>query len=303
MNFISGPIPFKHLNILTRLNRYHFIKLSKRLFDHYGRHIDNMRLRLTKLNFLIGRQSLPSAAFSQCISEIVRIFYSIDLIIYCRRFSAHASAKRSAIVHFGLLLTALRHKIRIRHCQHCAGRFDNPNNHTRRIHMRILTLATAAAAVVLSGCAASPELISCLEPNRRVVVEVSGIKIKPPPKNKPNAKPGRDNVMLRALAQGDLAWDVGEATLKAGGKKEMDKLVKTLTEGTRRDKRAVKVGSVVITGYVDRTEAEDGLSNLDEERAKAVTDYLVQKGIDPKIIFWEGKDERNPVPVTKFCAA
>lgn len=167
--------------------------------------------------------------------------------------------------------------------------------------MRMLPLAAAVAAVVLSGCAVSPETIGCLQPNRRVVVEVGGMKIKPPPKEKPSAKPGRENVMLRAMAQGDSAWDYGSAALKDGGKAEMDKLVKTIREGAGRDKRPTNVGSVVVTGHTDRTEAEDGKTNLDEDRAKAVKDYLVQKGIDSKLIFWEGKDAKEPVPVTKFC--
>jgi len=30
-------------------------------------------------------------------------------------------------------------------------------------------------------------------------------------------------------------------------------------------------------------------------------DYLVSKGLDPKLMFWEGKGAKEPVPVTKFC--
>jgi hypothetical protein len=42
--------------------------------------------------------------------------------------------------------------------------------------MKTLPLAAAvAAAVVVSGCAVSPETLSCMQPNRRVVVEVGGI--------------------------------------------------------------------------------------------------------------------------------
>ena len=68
--------------------------------------------------------------------------------------------------------------------------------------MKMLPLAAALAAVAVSGCATSPETLSCMQPNRRVVVEVGGIKAKPPVK--PGAKPGRQAVMLKALAQGDL---------------------------------------------------------------------------------------------------
>ena len=165
--------------------------------------------------------------------------------------------------------------------------------------MKMLPLAAAVAAVVMSGCATSPETLSCMQPNRRVAVEVGGTKEKPA---KPGAKKGRpDNVMLKALAQGDSAWDYGGATLKTGGKADLDKLVKSINEGSSRDKRPTKVSSVIITGHTDKFEADEGKTSLDEQRAEAVRDYLSSKGLDRKLMFWEGKDASQPVPVTKFC--
>lgn len=167
-----------------------------------------------------------------------------------------------------------------------------------------LALACGAMTVFVSGCASmggSPELIECLQPNRRVVVEVGGIKPKPPPKNKPNAKPGRQPVVLRALAQGNNAWDPGGAVLKDGGKAELDRLVNLAAKGTRRDKRATRIGSIIIVGHTDRLESADGQDGLAEARARAVRDYLIGKGLDGKLMFWEGKGSREPVPVTKFC--
>src|SRR3990172_11462474 len=100
--------------------------------------------------------------------------------------------------------------------------------------MRALALAVAAAATVLGGCATtSPETITCFQPNRRVVVEVGGIKVKPAPKPKPGAKPGkpgRQSVMLKALVQGNSAFDPGSAVLKDDGKKERDRLVNTVEQ-------------------------------------------------------------------------
>ena len=168
--------------------------------------------------------------------------------------------------------------------------------------MKLMPLGAASLAVLITGCAASPELTSCLQPNRRVVVEVGGIKVKPPPKNKPAAKPGRENVLLKTFVQGDQAWEYGGAVLKDGGKTELDKLVKLVNEGTKRDTRPTKVGSVIVAGHIDRLESDAGMKNLDEDRAKAVKNYLVSKGVDSKLVFWEGKDDREPVPVTKFCA-
>ena len=165
--------------------------------------------------------------------------------------------------------------------------------------MKMLPLAAAVAAVVLSGCATSPETLSCMQPNRRVQVEVGGFKVKPAPK--PGAKVGRDNVMLKALAQGDGAWDFGAAALKPGGKAELDKLVKTINEGAGRDKRPTTVNAIIIVGHIDRVELSDGKTSLDERRAEAVRDYLASKGLNQKLMFWEGKDASEPVPVTKFC--
>lgn len=169
-----------------------------------------------------------------------------------------------------------------------------------------LGLIGVVASGLLGACATtgSPEQISCLQPNRRVSVEMGGIKIKPAPKPKPGAqpgKPGREPVMLAALAQGDSAFDPGSAVLKAGGKAELDKLVKTAAQGAGRDKRPTAVGSVVISGHSDRLEADEGDNSLSENRAKAVMEYLVSKGVNPKLVFWEGVGSRHPMPVTKFC--
>jgi OOP family OmpA-OmpF porin len=40
---------------------------------------------------------------------------------------------------------------------------------------------------------------------------------------------------------------------------------------------------------------------LSERRAVVVKDYLVSTGVDQKVIFWEGKGPKQPIPVTKFC--
>ena len=176
--------------------------------------------------------------------------------------------------------------------------------------MRQSLIFTAVAAAFLAGCAApggmaSAELSECLQPNRRVVVEVGGRFVKPPPKPKPGApapkpgakppKPAFVNVLDKGLAQGNTAFDPASAVLKPGGKADLDKLLASLA------KRKVNIGSVIITGHTDRLEAAQGRERLSEERAKAVKDYLVSKGLDEKLMFWEGKGAKEPVAVTKFC--
>jgi OOP family OmpA-OmpF porin len=171
--------------------------------------------------------------------------------------------------------------------------------------MKKSALACAVAATLLSGCATmgSPELVECLQPNRRVVVEIGGTKVKPPPKPKPGAKPGKPGIevaALRALAQGNSAWDPGSAVLKDSGKGDLDKLVGILSKGAGKDTRPTTVGSIIIVGHTDRLEVADGKKDLDEERARRSRDYLVSKGLDAKLMFWEGKDDKEPVR-TKFC--
>ena len=174
--------------------------------------------------------------------------------------------------------------------------------------MRNAIMIGALASAFLAGCAATPskELSDCLQPNRRVVVEVGGRVLKPKPKPKPGAeakpapagKPGKPqyaNLQLNALAQGNSAWDIGSAVLKDGGQKDLDGLAAAIA------KRKMMVGSIIIAGHTDRFEAESANANLSEERAKAVASYLASKGLDQKLMFWEGKGAKEPVPVTKFC--
>src|SRR5688572_28003786 len=175
----------------------------------------------------------------------------------------------------------------------------------------------------LGGCAAtsetsmSPEeLQQCLQPNRRVVIEVVGQVLKPPPK-KPAAPPPDAKAEAKPEAQaeakpkaakpefmqfeetlhvqGNDAFDRGSATRKGGGQKEIDGLMALLK------KRAVSVVATIVSGHTDRLEASAGNKALSEQRAAAAKDYLVSKGADAKLIFWEGKEASVPVPVTKFC--
>lgn len=162
-----------------------------------------------------------------------------------------------------------------------------------------------AAVSVLSGCAASPDLVSCLDPNRRVAVEMTGYKVVAPKQAKEGekpGKPGRQNVTMTVQVQGSTAWDVGSAVLKPGGRAELDEMIKEIKSGAGKDTRPTNVEVVIVTGHNDRFE-ERSHPGLSEQRAKVVTDYLTAQGISSKVIFWEGRGARDPVAVTKFCDA
>lgn len=159
------------------------------------------------------------------------------------------------------------------------------------------------------------ELKECLQPNRRVAVEIVGVMPKPVPKPKPAAegeksapkpaadpdakpkpkKPAMVPVELTVLVQGNSAFDFGSAALKATGTEDLDRILGSIP------KRSITVGAVVVAGHTDRMEAREAAKLLSEDRAKSIVSYLTGKGIDRKLIFWEGKAEKEPVPVTKFC--
>ncbi len=170
-------------------------------------------------------------------------------------------------------------------------------------------LSVVVLSALVGGCASTgdgpgrmsaEELSNCLDPNRRAEIEVVGRQPKPAPKpveGKPAPKPGKPeflNVELKHAAQGKSAFDVGSAALKDEGGKEIDGFLASL------QKSSVAVGAVIVAGHTDRNEQARS-AGLSEQRAKAVTDYIVGKGLDQKLIFWEGKGDKAPVPVTKFC--
>ena len=63
----------------------------------------------------------------------------------------------------------------------------------------------------------------------------------------------------------------------------------------------MNISAVVVTGHTDRIGSLKYNMGLSERRAVVVKDYLVSQGVDQKVIFWEGKAFKQPIPVTKFC--
>jgi outer membrane protein OmpA-like peptidoglycan-associated protein len=116
----------------------------------------------------------------------------------------------------------------------------------------------------------------------------------PKPEAKPAAKPKPEfeNVELKIELQG-IAFNKVEMT--ADNKKELDEFL------AKEVKPLATVGAMIITGHTDRIGSEKYNKKLSEKRARGVKDYVVGKGIDQKLIFWEGKGPKQPIPVTKFC--
>ncbi|MBX9811245.1 MAG: OmpA family protein [Burkholderiales bacterium] len=123
-------------------------------------------------------------------------------------------------------------------------------------------------------------------------------KPEPKPEAKPKpTKPTMINVEEKIELQG---MPFGKAEMTADNKAELDKFLATLDKATKARKE-VKIGAVVVTGHTDRIGSLKYNMKLSEKRAVVVKDYIVSKGVDQKLIFWEGKGPKQPIPVTKFC--
>ena len=149
------------------------------------------------------------------------------------------------------------------------------------------TPARAAAAEACKQC--SPDLCAAPAPKPAAKPEA---KPEAKPAAKPAAKPEPRNVELKIELQG-ITFNKTEMT--ADNKKELDEFL------AKEVKPLTTVGAVIITGHTDRLGSEKYNKKLSEKRALGVKDYVVGKGIDQKLIFWEGKGAKQPIPVTKFC--
>jgi OOP family OmpA-OmpF porin len=154
------------------------------------------------------------------------------------------------------------------------------------------TPALAAAAAACKQC--TPELCPAPPAPKPAVKPEAKPEAKPAakPADKPKPKVEPINVELKIELQG-IPFNKTELT--ADNKKELDEFMATEVKPLNT------VGAVIITGHTDRLGSEKYNKTLSEKRALGAKDYIVSKGIDQKLIFWEGKGPKQPIPVTKFC--
>jgi OOP family OmpA-OmpF porin len=123
---------------------------------------------------------------------------------------------------------------------------------------------------------------------------------KPEAKAKPEAKPKKPqplNIEEKIELQG---MEFNKADMTADNKKDLDDFLGVLAKGNKQ-RSAVRIGAIIVTGHTDRIGSMKYNMKLSEKRAITVKDYIVSKGYDQKLIFWEGKGPKQPIPVTKFC--
>ena len=152
-------------------------------------------------------------------------------------------------------------------------------------------------ALAIAEC--DPDLVK--KPAPKAAPKAAPQKAKPAPqKAKPEAKPKKPamlNIEEKIELQG-MEFDKAEMT--ADNKADLDKFLGALQKPTKA-RAPVQFGAVIVTGHTDRIGSLKYNMKLSERRAITVKDYIVAKGIDQKLIFWEGKGPKQPIPVTKFC--
>ena len=161
---------------------------------------------------------------------------------------------------------------------------------------KIYTFAGVLAVISLLGaCATEPE--KAPEPMKPAPALKPAPKPEPKPEPAKKAKPEFLNIEEKIELQG---MPFAKAEMTADNKAELDKFLAAMRKATKA-REAVQVSAVVVTGHTDRIGSLKYNMGLSERRAVVVKDYLVSAGIDQKLIFWEGKAFKQPIPVTKFC--
>jgi len=147
-------------------------------------------------------------------------------------------------------------------------------------------------ALAIEEC--DPDLV------KKPMAEPRPMPAPPPAKKAAKKKKAKPlNVQYKIELQG---MPFGKAQMTAENRKDADKFLAGLAKANKRAKRGpVRIGAVVVTGHTDRIGTLAYNQKLSERRAVVVKDYLISKGINQKLIFWEGKAWKNPIPVTKFC--
>jgi OmpA-OmpF porin, OOP family len=116
------------------------------------------------------------------------------------------------------------------------------------------------------------------------------VKAEPAPAPAPIAvapvEPPRPVLQKIALST-DVLFEFGKAELRESGKKKLDEVAGSL--------QGANVEEILAVGHADRIASEDFNQKLSEQRATAVKDYLVQRGITGDKVRIEGKGEAMPV--------
>jgi outer membrane protein OmpA-like peptidoglycan-associated protein len=120
--------------------------------------------------------------------------------------------------------------------------------------------------------------------------------VAPPPPPEPPAPPPRVAVTKERIElQEKVFFDTGKATIKPESHALLDEVAATL-------KSHDEVKKVRIEGHTDSTGSAALNEKLSQQRAEAVRDYLVEKGIDAGRLEAQGFGPKRPIASNKTAA-
>lgn len=90
-----------------------------------------------------------------------------------------------------------------------------------------------------------------------------------------------------AIVLRNVFFDVGKATLRPESFTELDRLVALLND--------VPTMRIEVSGHTDNRGSAEMNKKLSQDRAKAVADYLISKGIKAERIMWAGYGFDQPM--------
>lgn len=148
-----------------------------------------------------------------------------------------------------------------------------------------LRSAQFTAALATEEC--DPDLIpKKAEPTPPPVVQPA-----PTPAPAPTPMPAPVMETRKVTLEADTYFDFGKSTLKPAGKSRIDAEVAKLNGKT--------LNGAVAIGHTDSIGTDAYNQKLSEQRAKAVKDYMVSKGVPADKITIKGMGEKQPIASNK----
>ncbi len=97
----------------------------------------------------------------------------------------------------------------------------------------------------------------------------------------------REQDILRATFESEVFFDFDSATLKPGGRAELERVAEVLNKYRKT--------TIVVEGHTDKTGPEEYNQRLSERRAQAVKNALIQMGIIEERVKAYGYGETQPI--------
>lgn len=99
---------------------------------------------------------------------------------------------------------------------------------------------------------------------------------------------------VRVTLDADALFDFDKAVLRPAGRTALDEFHGKL--------KSINPEVIIAVGHADRFGSDTYNQKLSEQRAAAVRDYLIAKGVEPNRVHAEGKGETQPMTVAGECA-